>query len=201
MTRTLFAQFDIGSTMFGTRTPESDNDRLFLWYPRLTELVDNRHVTISQVLEGDNDSQHLLLGDFVMGLGNSLDNSLIAFTHSDTFGDLEEYWLTEEFFSKLLKTGSDMWNFNPDKPKIRAHAFRYWNAYIHFHNAGWQAPLYPMSERNRETYLSIRNGSQMGLDWHPTVSLRSQHPSRIDKNALAEWVWDKYTNHYEENKV
>lgn len=194
MERQLFAEYQVGSTLYGTRTPDSDQDVLRIYWPTLRELVSNQHVTIAQKVTDEHDIRGTLLGQFVMGLGSSLDNSLLAM-HTEEFKELTPFWLSHEFFEKLLSTANSMVEFNQDKPKILAHAYRYWLAYVRlYNNPGTR--IYPMPEPEVTAYRHIREGAAIKVDWHPTVKIQPNLQKKINKQALAEWVWNKYINHY-----
>lgn len=231
MERQLFAEYQVGSTLYGTRTPDSDQDVLRIYWPTLRELVSNQHVTIAQKVTDEHDIRGTLLGQFVMGLGSSLDNSLLAM-HTEEFKELTPLWLSHEFLEKMLSTANSMAEFNQDKPKILAHAYRYWLAYVKLHNnitcsecggqgtnrfwdggygkhidisndlcracggSGIARSLYPMLEPEVAAYRHIREGAEIKVDWHPTVKIQPNLQKNINKQALAEWVWDKYQNHY-----
>lgn len=202
-TRTLFAELQSGSRLYGSATDTSDNDLVRIWFPTQAEVVSNRQVTIAQTISNDTDVRNIVLGEFVMGLGKNNENTLLAIHYRKEIGIDPERFVNKAFVLELFKTGSNMQKF-AKTAKIYAHGYRYRAIAIRL--AQGQFTKYPLLDHDLSIYKRLRamtdeeaveNASKFRIDESVTIN-DSTHLSnqKIDTQYLAEWVWNQYAGLY-----
>ena len=208
--RRLWAALPTGSQLYGTQTPESDEDTVQIWIPTWAELVSNKVVTIPQRITELGDTQldvrGVLLGHFVMSLGHNPENMVLAHENPNRFGEIHHLWFKGDALTHMLNVAENMWTHAKTGANV-AHAFRYASTIASWVlNPGVLA--YPMNEITRDKYLEMKrqsNPEQARLvygqvNWERgTKGLRDTierewktTQTDEDRDALARWVMSQY---------